>query len=571
MKEESINHMKTVYNILLSFTVALFALFPVSARCDYQIDLIASSITNPELGHFNANYASPVIEGDYVVFRTLNNLSAIAYIWSWNKNTKQFTKLVDLNTPAPDGTGNFTDLGAGMGGLILRDGIVVFGARDSAVPAPPAVATGIYSVPVTGGAIQRIANYLTPVPGGIGNFFNFSATSAPTGNFSYYDGVVGFEGDFGGGPIGNSGIYQSDIAGGNKAPIADSLHGIGTLFPNTNFTHVDVFGQRAAFIGGNVFGYNSLYSTLLPASLPNYHQLITVNTVLPGGDAGFSFVIPSVRVFDDKVFFIALDGTGGANNNRRTLYEIPFTGGTPIKILSNFDTLPGLATIEQSSVSSYDINQNHLLIRAKEPGSTSKQGLYLFDRSSRQFDRILNLDQEILGRSFGLLAEVQPGAFTADSSSAVASIAGSALFVGPYTYLVLLSSESSDDGNGSDGIMDPVIEFFHQIESALPSAKKPLPSTPDKSASKKKKLLIKAKRAAIKNARKVISTSLTSLLDMKPSSEQIESLYPNFSTSSLKKLKKLSKAGGSVKSTKTVAKKSWKMFTKLLGKVAQHS
>ncbi|MCB0321776.1 MAG: hypothetical protein KDD60_12690, partial [Bdellovibrionales bacterium] len=319
-----------------------------------------------------------------------------------------------------------------LGGPILKDGMVIFGARDQGTPPSPAQPIGIYSVPVTGGAIQRIVNYNTPVPGGVENFFSLASLSSPTGNFSYGDGVVGFEGEFGGGSIGNSGIYQSNIAGGQMQPIADSLHGIGDLFPITNFTHVVISQNRAAFIGGNVFGYSTLYSTNLPSSLSNYRELRRVDNPLPGASSNFSFVLPSLRILGNSVFFIALDGTGGASNNRRTLYEIPFSGGQPQKIISNLDSLPGLSSIEQSSISSYDVNGQHVMIRAKAPGSTPEQGLFLYNRANHGFTQILSLNDTIFDRSFGLIAEVQPGALSEDSARAVASIAGSAIFVGPY-------------------------------------------------------------------------------------------------------------------------------------------
>lgn len=547
---------------------AFLAVIPVRAWGEgYQIVRIADSISNPELGFLHTSFATPVIEGDYVVFRTLNNVNKVANIWSWNVKTRQFTKLVDLSMAAPGGTGNFTDLNAGMGGPILRDGIVVFGAQDSGSPSFPALAVGIYSVPVTGGAIQRVANYNSDVPGGIGKFFNFSALSTHTGVFSFSDGVVGLEGEFGGEPIGNSGIYQSDISGSSQAPIADSLHGIGDLFPITNFTHVDVNQNRAAFIGGNVFTYSTLFSTSLPASLGNYNQLLTIDTVMPGATGGFTFVIPSVRLFGDKVFFIARDSVPGGSNNRRTLYQIPFAGGSPEKILSNFDSLEGLSSIEYSSISSYDVNQQHLLIRAKAPGSTPEQGLYLFDRATQQFTNVFTLNQTILERNFGVLAEVQPGSISADSSRIVASIGGSAIFVGPFGYLVLITTD--------EALQEPVTRVkntLDSISSQFSEAKKKLPAKPGKSVPKNKRDKINAKRAAIKAARSAINEHLKLLKNLeKESGDQIRTDFQNLKAKNLSKLNAFKKTATSSTTSDKDAKQAWNKFKKLLETMQQES
>jgi hypothetical protein len=83
---------------------------------------------------------------------------------------EDFTKLVDLNTSVPDGTGKFSSLildFSAPGYPVLSNGTVIFVGRDSA---SSGYTGGLYSVPATDGTITRIANRNVAIPGATGNF-----------------------------------------------------------------------------------------------------------------------------------------------------------------------------------------------------------------------------------------------------------------------------------------------------------------------------------------------------------------------------------------------------------------
>jgi hypothetical protein len=77
----------------------------------------------------------PAIEGNYVVFRDggFFGSNGLQTIWSHNLVDGTTTRLVDLKTAVPGGTGNFSDLFFDSS-PILKNGIVTFLARDSKAP-----------------------------------------------------------------------------------------------------------------------------------------------------------------------------------------------------------------------------------------------------------------------------------------------------------------------------------------------------------------------------------------------------------------------------------------------------
>jgi len=108
------------------------------------------------------NPHNPSTDGRYVVW---SEEGGDYSIWSADLTTMKLTRLADTTTPVPGGTGNFTGFTQIGGGpyagfnIIVRNGMAVFAGIDSA-------GNGLYSVPAAGGAIKRIVNYNTALPNG---------------------------------------------------------------------------------------------------------------------------------------------------------------------------------------------------------------------------------------------------------------------------------------------------------------------------------------------------------------------------------------------------------------------
>jgi len=147
--------------------------------------------------------------------------------------TTPFTKIADTATPIPGGTGNFT-LFSNMVSA-NADGDVAFSESNFNAP----VNDGIHIW--SGGSISLIADLETAIPGGAGDFTDFSFF----GN--------GIEGDTlvfrGNGSSDQAGVYA--FVGGNLVKIADT----GTAIPDgigdfVTFTTAYVDGDDYAFIAG---------------------------------------------------------------------------------------------------------------------------------------------------------------------------------------------------------------------------------------------------------------------------------------------------------------------------------
>lgn len=122
--------------------------------------IVDGNTPRPDGQGFFTRLVSPSTDGTSVVFQSLYS------IWSANIKTLHLTKLADGATPAPGGTGNFRSFGLGPSvgsyagfAVIVRNGVAVFTAADT-------VGVGIWSAPATGGAIRLVENYKTVLPNG---------------------------------------------------------------------------------------------------------------------------------------------------------------------------------------------------------------------------------------------------------------------------------------------------------------------------------------------------------------------------------------------------------------------
>src|SRR3954469_22655999 len=135
----------------------LAAMPALAGRYGFTPFLIDGVTPNPDGGTFYAWHAR--IDGDTVVFTNFTNTASDS-IWSWRYGV--FEKLVSTSTPIPGGGGDFAGFDAGpfVQPGVLRNGIVLFRAVDGSDNA------GFYTVPITGGAIARIVDTGTAIPGG---------------------------------------------------------------------------------------------------------------------------------------------------------------------------------------------------------------------------------------------------------------------------------------------------------------------------------------------------------------------------------------------------------------------
>ena len=172
----------------------------------YSIVKLVNGIDRPDLPccvHFYIFY-TPVISGGKVAFLSRN--AGVDGVWSGDIASHALTKLAGFETNAPGGGGKFTAFYGGTDTpLSIGGNTVTFFASDSGGH------FGIYSVPVTGGPVRRVATTATLAPDG--QPFQDLRRATTNGGFVAFNGRTSLH---------SSGIYKATIAGGQLTTLIDS-------------------------------------------------------------------------------------------------------------------------------------------------------------------------------------------------------------------------------------------------------------------------------------------------------------------------------------------------------------
>jgi hypothetical protein len=161
------------------------------------------------------------------------------------------SKIADVNTAIPGGTGNFTMFTTSAGfppGLGLDGNNVVFWAGGASGQ------QGIYQFP-TGPIGSKIADLNTAMPGGTGNFTDFVGNASSPVGPAISGGNVAFRGSGAGGRIG---VYAS--LAGTLAKVADTATAIpGGMGMFMDFQAVSLSGDVVAFAATGPSGQMGIY------------------------------------------------------------------------------------------------------------------------------------------------------------------------------------------------------------------------------------------------------------------------------------------------------------------------
>ena len=164
-------------------------------------------------------------------------------IYSASTSGGAITKVVDNNTAIPNGTGNFTDIGFAT---VSGSNVAFYGNRLGNNQ------EGIYAGTTTGGALIRIADRNTPIPNSTGNFLTFGTTPSISGS------SIAFKGES---SAGFRGIYVGDISNSSLIKVADTNTpipgGIGNFGDFSQ--NPAISGTLVAFLGTGNFNQLGLY------------------------------------------------------------------------------------------------------------------------------------------------------------------------------------------------------------------------------------------------------------------------------------------------------------------------
>jgi hypothetical protein len=226
--------------------------------------------------------------------------------------------IANFGTPVPGGSGSFTSLGAFPG----------VSATTVAFEGGGSTSSGVYTG--TGGALTKVADTSTAIPGGsLGNFTAFGTSEAIAGA------TVAFRGS------GSSSIGIYTATGGALTTIADT----NTAIPGFtgNFTNLGISpslsGSTLAFFGRGSPSFVGVYT----GSGGAITAVADTNTAVPGGSGNFTtFGNPSVAGS-----LVAFNGTDSSNHTGIYLEQ----GSALGKLLAPGDTLDGktVSTLVMSS------------------------------------------------------------------------------------------------------------------------------------------------------------------------------------------------------------------------------
>lgn len=208
------------------------------------------------------SFNPPVLSGSNVAFDGFGSFGGQEGLYLFESGV--LTRVVDRNTPIPGGNGTFT------GGFrpALSGGNVAFRGDGSAGQ------EGIYLF--EGGALTRVADLNTPIPGGNGTFTSLDFLPALSG------GNVAFTGF---GSSGQGGIYLFD--GGVLTRVADRNTPIpGGSGDFITLTAKVLSGGNVAFQGFGTSGQVGIYFFEGGALT----QVADLNTPIPNGNGNFTGV-----------------------------------------------------------------------------------------------------------------------------------------------------------------------------------------------------------------------------------------------------------------------------------------
>ncbi len=302
------------------FVCAVVVLFAAnrSGAVDYDFAKIADTNTTVPLvtGTFNAFGTTPALDG-FNVALTGTRTSPSNYVAAYVSNGGVLAKLVDTNTPIPDGAGNFL-------GFNLR---TVSGSKIAFTPSP--TGSGVYT-----SDLVRVADFSTPVPGSAG--FQFNAFNSPSMDGS---GNVVFRGAFTSGGPTQDGIYSS-VGGLNVVANRNTAVPSGT----GNFigfgTGPSIDGGELAFSATGNSGQQGIYAT----TGGSLHVIANTSTAIPGGTGSFISFPDAQVVSAGNVAFIGQgNAQGGVYTDIGGLNAVA-DGTTPIPSgTGNFSSFSALA------------------------------------------------------------------------------------------------------------------------------------------------------------------------------------------------------------------------------------
>lgn len=242
-------------------------------------------------------------------------------------------KIADTTTTAPGGGGRFIRFGTpSQVDPVVRNGRVVFWAGLSTPGAG-----GIYSAPARRGTIIRVATYRTPIPGG-------AIPGCPQTTLDFIQGspfISAYQNKiaFSAASCGGDGSYTVLTDGNQKQRVGNGNTPIdfpNANFPSSRFSFPAIFNNTIVFTAGNVFGPTGIF--VAPIVNRQAKALATIATPYPGVAGKSLAQFGGARVWKQAVVFAATGNNGFSDLPGLFLSRLSATPSTAPRLIANTNT-----------------------------------------------------------------------------------------------------------------------------------------------------------------------------------------------------------------------------------------
>ena len=353
-------------------------------------------------GNFTSLPFAPALNGDALAFYG-GGSSGQQGIYSMTRGSPTITRIADLNTPIPNGSGNFLSLGT-KAGIIIVGGNVLFAGRGSSGQ------QGVYLADHSNPTMPfRIADTSTPIPNDVGNFTGFQ------------DGL-GFDGinvAFVANGLVSQGVYQASVISppqvGSPLRIADTSmpipggSGNFATFPSSP----SVSGSAVAFIGNGGNAQQGIYKVALisASQVGPPLKIVDTSTAIPDGSGNFTaFGSDQSHPVDpvmngDRLAFVG-SGAGGQSGVYTLGVSAPPQAG-PVRLADTSSPMPS-GSGNFTSFSAVSISDTDVAFLGN--GSGGQQGIYAATAQSELF-KVIDLHDTIAGKAIASLNFSRAGLF----------------------------------------------------------------------------------------------------------------------------------------------------------------
>ncbi len=336
--------------------------------------LVDSTMQRPD-GGGKFYPVAPAIDRSTVVFNQgaqCAGCPAPDSIWAADRASGQLRKLVDTGTAVPGGSGTFSYFDSGA---IVKNGTVLFLGFDS--NSRP----GLYAVPAAGGAVVRLADSKTAIPGASVSFTSFGHAGF------HHDGSTAV---FTASGAGINGIYSVKTDGSSLARVADSNTPVNSntcnLFPVLTYSKPSISNGNLSFLGQTTFDYNAGFSALYTNPLSRASSATCAGPTpaaansdqqLPGNPGThMQTQFDYGRMDGTTLVFRAVESATGFGGIFSSKTGATSPGGALSSIVDVTTPLPEFGTVAYSGNFLYAVDAGNVVFYARDATGT-KAGLFL--------------------------------------------------------------------------------------------------------------------------------------------------------------------------------------------------